>query len=178
MCSEPRHLVPLGTRVSVFSLVAGTPGLASCRHVGSRRRWRWPASCCLTCGSKEQMPPGTWKHGIVWNAPHICGESALLLFINYPILKKVNNKTSALLEGRNSDKWKGSLSAILTLTLTLATTPVLLAVATLRRGRAGPRVVRGHWELLARCPAGLPWAGQYPSHGCLWGTPGGSSWQP
>jgi len=51
----------------------------------------------------------------------------------------------------------------------LATTPVLLAVVTLRRGRAGPRVVRGHWELLARCPAGLPWAGQYLSRGCLWG---------
>ena len=64
------------------------------------------------------MPPGTWKHRTVWNAPHICGESVLLLFINYLILKKVNNKTSALLEGRNSDKWKGSLSPILTLTLT------------------------------------------------------------
>lgn len=38
-----------------------------------------------TYGSKEKMPLGTWKHGIVWNAPHICGESVLLLFINYPI---------------------------------------------------------------------------------------------
>ena len=91
----------------------------------------------------------------------------------------MNHKTSALLEGGNSDKWKGSLSPALTLTLaltlaltltltlTLATAPVLLAVITLGRGRAGPRVARGHWAFLARCLAGLPWAGQYPSRRCL-----------
>lgn len=72
----------------------------------------------------------------------------------------------ALLEGRNSNKWKGSLSAPI---LILATAHVLLVVVTLRRGRAGSRVAHGHWTLLARCPAGLPCAGQCPPCGWLWG---------